>query len=477
MRLAWFRPLTLVFALAPLAAASVAHAQGEAQQLPASTAPTTAATNPQVSTPVPLPMPNVSDPMLVPMPPAEKVITTWREALALLRARSTDLRTAYDEVLKAEGQQRIALAAVLPQITGSGQLNRQNGFSVNGLALATGVGTTGNLGVAAQQTLINYEQFYAIGTSKASVVASRLSLEDLKRTLALGVANALVGVVTSERVAELNRSGLRQSLERLDLTVRKQKLGAATGLDVVRAQQDVESARTTLVTGDESLREARESLGLALGVPDQVGVTRNLNLDALEADAQGVCRPADSIDERADIRAARQQIEVARRKVNDVWWQFLPTVSAQANATELKTLAGPDAGPATNLWNIEAVLSVPIWDGGTRYGNLRYNRAAEDEAAQTLESDKRQATVQVIQAKRNVAVAEDQLRVADRARALAVQTDELTQTAYRGGQLTSLDLVTAAAARRSAEINFALDQFTLVKNRIAAELALATCNW
>jgi outer membrane protein TolC len=163
--------------------------------------------------------------------------------------------------------------------------------------------------------------------------------------------------------------------------------------------------------------------------------------------------------------------------VNDVWWQFLPTVSAQANATELKTLAGPDAGPATNLWNIEAVLSVPIWDGGTRYGNLRYNRAAEDEAAQTLESDKRQATVQVIQAKRNVAVAEDQLRVADRARALAVQTDELTQTAYRGGQLTSLDLVTAAAARRSAEINFALDQFTLVKNRIAAELALATCNW
>ena len=110
MRLAWFRPLVALIALAPLAAPSPALAQGEAQQLPPSTAPTAAPTSPQVSTPVALPVANVSDPMLVPVPPAEKVVMTWREALALLRSRSTDLRTAYDEIRRAEAQQRIALA-------------------------------------------------------------------------------------------------------------------------------------------------------------------------------------------------------------------------------------------------------------------------------------------------------------------------------------------------------------------------------
>jgi outer membrane protein TolC len=475
MRLAWFRPLVALIALAPLAAPSPALAQGEAQQLPPSTAPTAAPTSPQVSTPVALPVANVSDPMLVPVPPAEKVVMTWREALALLRSRSTDLRTAYDEIRRAEAQQRIALANVLPQINGQAVLNHQNGLVYSGVSLTSSPLTNGTAGAVAQQTLFNYEQFFALGTAKANTVANQLAFEDLKRTLALGVANALVGVVTAERVAELTRSGLQQSLERLDLTVRKQKLGAANGLDVVRAQQDVESARTTLVTGDESLREARESLGLALGVPDQVGVTPTLNLDALEADAHGVCRSADSIDERSDIRAARQQIEVAHRKVTDQWLQFLPTLGAQAGVSDYKNF--DPSLPNTYTWNIEAVLSVPIWDGGTKYGLVHNFQALEDEAKQTLESDKRQATIQVIQAKRNVAVAEDELRVADRARALAIQNDELTQTAYRAGQLTSLDLVVAAASRRQAEINYAIQQFTLVKNRIAAVLALSTCNW
>ena len=114
---------------------------------------------------------------------------------------------------------------------------------------------------------MNLEQFYAIGTARESTRMNDLSYDDMKRTIAQSVANDIIAVVTAERVAELNRVGLRQSLSRLDLTVRKQRLGAATGLDVVRVQQDVESARTTLVTGDESLRKAREALGLAVGIP------------------------------------------------------------------------------------------------------------------------------------------------------------------------------------------------------------------
>src|SRR6185436_17046256 len=96
--------------------------------------------------------------------------------------------------------------------------------------------------------------------------------------IALRVASAVIAVVTAERVAELNRIGLRSALERLDLTSRKKGLGAATGLDVLRAQQDAELARATLVSGDESLRQSREALGLALGLPEAVGVSTDINL-------------------------------------------------------------------------------------------------------------------------------------------------------------------------------------------------------
>jgi len=53
----------------------------------------------------------------------------------------------------------------------------------------------------------------------------------------------------------------------------------------------------------------------------------------------------------------------------------------------------------------------------------------------------------------------------------------MTQTAYMAGQGTSLELVTASEAHRQAELNLALADFNVVKARILAGLALATCPW
>jgi outer membrane protein TolC len=67
--------------------------------------------------------------------------------------------------------------------------------------------------------------------------------------------------------------------------------------------------------------------------------------------------------------------------------------------------------------------------------------------------------------------------VAISARDLAAENDRLTRTAYLEGRGTSLELVTAAQGLREAEIQLALREFDLVKARIAAILALATCPW
>src|SRR5579871_5550379 len=59
----------------------------------------------QVTVPPP---PEVSDPMLAPAPQPPRVLASWQEAVSLLRARSTDLKIALDQVLQAEAQTRIA---------------------------------------------------------------------------------------------------------------------------------------------------------------------------------------------------------------------------------------------------------------------------------------------------------------------------------------------------------------------------------
>jgi outer membrane protein TolC len=420
--------------------------------------------------------------MLAPMPPAAQNIATWDEALAFVKSRSTDLRIAQLETERAAAQSRIALAALLPSINGTVTAshnfitNQTVQFGTNGLLtpISTPIENSVNGGGTLVQPLVNVRAWYAHGTALEAEKVSALNLADVQRTISLNVANSIVAVVTAERVAELNRVGFRSALERLDLAQRKRSLGAATGLDVVRAQQDVESARATLVTGDESLRQAREALGLALGIPHQVGVPKGIKIDGFEAEALRSCRPAPSIEDRPDIAAARQKVYVAHRGVNDVWYQFLPTLNAQSGVATTSVNTG--AAPNTT-WNIQAVLSIPLWDGGARYGNLRDTRAQETEAQMNLEALRRSVTVQVEQARRNVEVTEQSRKVAADSQALAAETDRLVRTGYAAGQGTSLDLVLAAAALRQADITLALKEFDLVKARILLILSLATCPW
>jgi multidrug efflux system outer membrane protein len=323
---------------------------------------------------------------------------------------------------------------------------------------------------------LNVQDVHAIGTARVSIEAQKLSTDDLRRTLTLATANAIVAVVAAEQVAEVNRVGLRNALEQLALAQTKMKDGAATALDVERTQANVDSARATLVTGDESLRQAREALGLTLGFPEQIGVSSGLSLDRLVTGALGSCQTQEDLHQRRDYQALLKQQEVARRNIDDVRDQYLPTINLNSNVS---TLDNPLGSYPTTTWNISGVLTIPIWDGGTRTGNLRNNEALLDEAQNAVVALERTATIQVVQAKRSVEVAATSEQVAERARTTASNIDRMTQLVYRAGGvgITSLDLVIASEALRTAEINLTMRQASLVQAKIGAALTLSTCHW
>jgi multidrug efflux system outer membrane protein len=466
---------SLLLAIPLLALPLSASAQTPtAPPLPAPPSPTSA----QGPLAVP-PPPEVSDPMLAPVPPPHRILSSWSEAVNYLRARSTDLKIALDQVLQAEAQTRIALAGPLPSLTSQGYMSHQFLTGSSSIYLA-GAGATasattyaGNL--VLQGTLINVQQFDQISIDELGEDVSRLTVDDRKRTLALSLANQIVAVVTAERTADINRVGLRVALEQLEIARRKQALGAANGLDVVRAEQNAANARATLVSGDESLREAREALGLALGIPEETGVAPGININDVAQSAMESCRVVKDVDERPDIASARRELEVTKRQLRNVYYSFLPTLNAQSTMTYVAP--APAFGQPDPTWNIQGILTIPWYDGGLRYGNLRNARAAQDIAAQNLEALRRQAIIQVEQAQRQLEVADVSDKVAIEQRDLAAQNDQMTQTAYMAGQGTSLELVTASEAHRQAELNLALADFTVVKARLLAVLALATCPW
>lgn len=439
------------------------------------------------------PPPPVDDPMLAPVPPAPRIVSTWAEAQELMRARSTNLKSALDQVLSAEGQTIVALAQYLPSLGGcAGGSSAPPGcanaaFSHQILirhVTENAVGTpfssivpvpnTLTASMTLSQDIINFQEFDQISINELMEDQNRMTLNDTRRTLDLSLANQIVSVVAAERAAEINRAGLRVALEQLELSKRKQALGAAMSLDVVRAKQNAANARASLVSGDEALREAREALGLTLGIPQEIGVGHEMNVGGIAEDTLRACRAVDTIDQRPDVAAARLNLEVAKRNLRNTYYSFVPVLTGQST---LSATTAVNTGYPNPTWSIGAALSVPLFDGGTRLGTIKSQEAAEDIAAQQLEGLRRQDIIQVEQAQRGIEVAETTHKVAIEQRNLASQNDEMTQTLYARGVGTSLDLVTASEAHRQAEQSLVVAELNVVKARLTAIMALSTCPW
>ncbi|MDC0706869.1 TolC family protein [Stigmatella sp. ncwal1] len=426
--------------------------------------------------------------MLVPAPSAARQVSSWEEALGMLRERSSDLRIAQTNVQRAGALWRQALSALLPNARLTGGIGHDLLNPDVPVLASSGSPVVGQQGTGEKapsvplvsgtasltQSLVNVSAWRALSAADASEEGAQSNLQDVQRRLTLGLAQALVATVAAERTAELNRVGLRQALERSALTQRSFELGAGTQLDVVRVRQDVEVARASLISGDEQLRRAREALGLTLGLPEAVGVKTSFQLQGLVEQTRAECAPLKALSERPDLVAARAQVAAARDSKRQASAGYLPTLGLSSNLLAYTTDPGFGTVPT---WSISAILSVPIWEGGLREGLVRERAALEAQASETLLRTGREVEVEVARARRSVEVSETLVKTATSAQELAERTDQLTRRAFEVGRGSSLELVQSGAALRQAQLALALREFELVQARLSAFLTEARCDW
>jgi outer membrane protein, multidrug efflux system len=427
----------------------------------------------QTTAPPTFVQPDVSDPMLAPPEAGGTIVKSWDDAVLLMQ-KSPDFLTGVDAVERTLAEHRIALAGVLPTLYGQGQYAHNFNvldITLAGVTIVSPPPTIWSIGATLSWNIINPRAIYALGTSDLQTDVAKLSLDDRRRVLAASVVSAMLATLAANRVAELDRVGLRAALERLTLTQTRLKFARGTELDIDRAQQDVAAARATLINGDEQLRQSRENLGHAVGSPTPLAAAPELDLDGFEASVAKTCHIAKDIEQRADVAAARQRVAVADRAITDAKLMFAPylNVGSQASWASASTL-----GPLES-WSVAATITLPLYDGGVRYGQLRDAKAATDQAMQALQAARVEALIEAARASRAIAVDTAARDVAKQQRDLAQRIDERTRQGYASGIGTSLDLVTSAQALRDAEINLVLLDFQLAQARAGAVLVNAEC--
>ncbi len=428
-------------------------------------------------------LPEVSDPMLEEVPEPPRVLQSWREALRHVRSRSTSLASSLAQVENAAARARAALSRTRPTLNATGSVSqhllfgRGTNITAEGAQINVDIpnpSTLWNARLSFRQPILNLGTWYDIDTAELSQKGARQRAEDAERVVLANVADTIVLVVTAERLAEVSRVSLRSSLSTLDLTRRRARLGASSAVDVLRAEQEVALNRAQVVNANESLQRAREALGMALGYAEPWGVRPDISLDRLGQDARQVCAPAATLDDRADIKAAQTDVQVARRTSESVDYRLAPTIDL---VSDLNYTTAPFTANGEPLqWTVGGVLTIPLYDGGARTAERQTALTQVELAEQALTQAKRQATLEVRQALRSVDVAQQNFVVSQQSREISKETSRLARLSFLNGKGTSFELVDATRRYQQAELDLAVKEFEVVRARILALLAQSNCD-
>ena len=353
------------------------------------------------------------------------------------------------EVKRAEALADQARATWLPTLNGNAVYTRlDNDRELNGRVILSANQFNANLALNAP--LVAPRAWIAHARTKDGIELAKLSAVDARREIALATGRAYLTVIAQHRVLKSAERALVTAKAHEDFTKTRFEGGVGNRLDAVRASQERNTAEARVRTQEVALARAQEALGILVGEQAPIDASGDPALPAppTEAAAMGEVNTR-----RADVIANRERVEVTRKAVRDSWADYMPLLSliAQPFYQNPATFTQPTTG-----WQAQLVLSLPIFDGGNRYGLADERRALHEQARTRLESGLRTARSEVRIAFEAMKRADDALALSRDAATLAREALELAALAYKAGATSNIEVVDAERRAHEAETQAAV---------------------
>lgn len=370
----------------------------------------------------------------------------FEEAVQRALEHNPTMRLADADRQRAFGQLEQARASSLPYL-GVNAVGTQldNNRVLNGNVISAAQQISAN--VQLQVPLIVPNRWAQWRRADANYDAVKASAQDYRRLVAVNAGRSWLQVLAQQRVVEAAQRSLDVANAHLQYATDRHSAGIGSELDKIRAAQEVAVARQQLASATGNLRRLEEFLGVAVGLDEPVS--------ALDEEPQLTVKGEvdQQASERTDVVAAKVRAEAAHVATSWDWSDYTPLITAvvQPGYQNPPTLTVP-------LWNFQAqlILSLPLYDGGLRYGQQKERRANEVTAKANLENLQRQASAEVRAAMAQVSQADEALSAAREASAQARRTLELSQQAFKAGASTNIEVVDAERRARDAETSVAL---------------------
>ncbi|MCV3737757.1 TolC family outer membrane protein [Rhizobium sp. TRM96647] len=383
-------------------------------------------------------------------------------AMAKAYANNPDLNAARAALRAIDENVTIAKAAMRPQINGVAEANATRRIydkpissGLFGPEIKRTDTFTSAFGISVSQQIFDgFQTLNNVRSAEANVLANREALRAQEISILLAAVEAYANIARDQAIVGIRKQNLAFLREQLNASRARLEVGEGTQTDVSLSESQLAEAQALLVSAEAQLKTSEAVYYQIVGdVPKNIKqpgpATRGIPPTLDQAVAIGM-------REHPTILSAERSVDAAGYNVKAAEGTMLPGVSIQGDV--YKSVNGSGSTNDNVEGSISARVTVPIYQGGAEYGQIR--QAKERLGQQRILVDSARLEIQ-----QTIISAHTQLEAARAAIQANLAEIEAADMALKGvieernvGQRTTLDVLIAQQTVLDAQESLVLSR-------------------
>jgi multidrug efflux system outer membrane protein len=301
-----------------------------------------------------------------------------QELIRTALKQNYDLLLATERINAARAQVTVTRSSLFPQVQGDGTF--QGGKEGTFQTKFNFLGLTAD---AAFQLDLFGKLRRATQAARAQLLATQDAQQTVILTLVSDVASDYFALLQLDLQLQITHDTIVTQQDSVKLNNLRVQHGVATKLDVLQAQQVLDSANATVPDLERQIAQEENAISILLGnYPQAVPRGRPLVEQLLPPEVPPGL-PSSLLERRPDIREAEQILVAANAEIGVAKAQFFPQISltgsgggAFGRSSAFSGLMSSQVG----IWSYGAQVSQPIFTGGALRGNLRLAESQHQQA-------------------------------------------------------------------------------------------------
>ncbi len=301
-----------------------------------------------------------------------------QELIRTTLKQNYDMQLATERIKAERAQLAITRSNLFPQAQGDG--NFTGGKEPN-------FQSKSNLFALTADAAFQLDLFGKLRRETEAARAQLLATEDAQHTVMLtlvsDVASDYFTLLQLDLELQITRDTVKSQQDSVKLTSLRLDHGVATKLDVLQAQQVLDTANAQIPDLERQIAQEEDAISILLGkYPQGVPRGRPLTEQPLPPEVPPGL-PSALLERRPDIREAEQKLVAANAEIGVAKASFFPQITLTGSgggAFGRSSVFSSLMSSQTGIWSYGVQVTQPLFTGGALRGNLHLAESQHEQA-------------------------------------------------------------------------------------------------